>query len=93
MRHRGCCRPTRKTMLMAWFKTERVIHDVERGSNLDLLIRGFHGIGNRLVDAILALAVALSTSEDNSAEIRELTARIKTQVSALDTAAKQSKGE
>lgn len=74
---------------MAWFRTERVIHEVEKGSNLDLLVRGFHGIGNRLVDAVLALATALSTREDNSAEVRELTERIRTQVSALDSASKQ----
>jgi hypothetical protein len=79
---------------MKWLSTERVVHDIEKGSNLDLLIRGFHGIGNRLVDAVLALAVALSTKEDNSKEIKEFAERIKTQVSALEAAAKQqSKGE
>jgi len=79
---------------MGWLRTERVVHDVEKGSNLDLLVRGFHGIGNRLVDAVLALAVALSTKEDNSKEIKEFAERIKTQVSALDAAAKQQpKGE
>ena len=66
---------------MAWLRTERVAHEVEKGSNLDLLLRGFHGIGNRLVDAIddglHAVALALSTREDNSAQILELASEVK----------------
>jgi hypothetical protein len=49
----------------------RYTHDIERGSNLDLLMRGFHGIGNRFVDALFAIALAVATKEDNSAEIRQ----------------------
>ena len=56
--------------------TYRTIHEVERGSNLDLLLRGMNGIGNRLVDALLAIATALSTTNDNSAEIKAITDRI-----------------
>jgi hypothetical protein len=67
-------------MIMAWLRTKRTVHDVERGSNLDLLIRGFHGIGNRFVDAVggglQAIALALSTPNDNSAEVREQVKRL-----------------
>ena len=63
-------------MIMAWLRTTRTVHDVERGSNLDLLIRGFHGIGNRLVDALQAIALALATPNDNSAEVREQVKRL-----------------
>lgn len=52
-------------------------HEVALKSNLDLLIRGFHGIANRAVDAVnsvgaglQAIALALSTPEDNSDEVK-----------------------
>lgn len=61
--------------------TRKYVHDIARPSNLDLLIRGFHGIGNRLVDEIgdglHAIALALSTKEDNSAQILELANKVK----------------
>lgn len=68
--------------------TQRVVHDVEKMSNLDVLIRGFHGIGNRLVDSLNgigddigdglhAIALALSTKEDNSAQILELANKVR----------------
>jgi hypothetical protein len=86
-------------MFMAWLRTERVIHDVEKGSNLDLLVRGFHGIGNRLVDALngigaglQAIALALSTPQDNSREVQaqidKATEQLKTSTDALDAAVK-----
>ena len=77
---------------MAWLRTERVVHDVEKGSNLDLLIRGFHGIGNRLVDALNAIALAISTPQDNSTEVQaqidKATEQLKSSTSALDAAVK-----
>ncbi len=60
---------------MNW-PTKKTVHEVERGSNLDLLLRGANGIGNRLVDALLAIATALSTSQDNSAEIKAITDKV-----------------
>lgn len=59
----------------------RTVHEIAKGSNLDLLLRGFHGIGNRLVDelgdGLHAIALALSTKEDNSAQILELANKVK----------------
>jgi hypothetical protein len=60
---------------MNW-PTKKTVHEVERGSNLDLLLRGANGIGNRLVDALLAIATALSTTQDNSAEIKAITDKV-----------------
>ena len=72
--------------------TRRYTHDVAKGSNLDLLIRGFHGIGNRLVDALQAIALALSTPQDNSAEVQaqidKATEQLKSSTNALDAAVK-----
>lgn len=69
-----------------------MIHEVPRGSNLDLLIRGFHGIGNRLVDALHAIALALSTPTDNSAEVQaqidKLSASVKSEADAFEELAK-----
>lgn len=70
--------------------TRTYLHEVPRGSNLDLLIRGFHGVGNRLVDEIgdglHAIALALSAKEDNSAQILELANKVKTAREKLKTA-------
>jgi hypothetical protein len=81
--------------LMAWLRTERVVHDVDKGSNLDLLVRGFHGIGNRLVDAIggglQAIALALSTPQDNSQQVQEVIDRIHNVRNNLQSAIDQSK--
>lgn len=74
-------------------KIQRTVHEVDKDSNLDLLLRGFHGIGNRLVDAILALAVALSTGEDNSSEIRELTTKIRASRESIQEAVDRQKGQ
>lgn len=83
---------------MAWFKTERVIHDIEKGSNLDLLVRGFHGIGNRLVDVIggglHAIALALSAPHDNSEEVKKQIERLKSSRSSLaESINKHNEGE
>lgn len=62
----------------------KTVHEVQRGSNLDLLLRGFHGIGNRFVDALLAIALALSTKDDNSADVKAM-------IQKLDTAGESLK--
>lgn len=79
-------------------RTQRVIHEVPKGGNLDLLIRGFHGIANRFVDelgdGLHAIALALSTKEDNSAQILEFASQIKAMREKLKTAVdNQTKGE
>lgn len=83
---------------MAWLRTERVVHDVDKGSNLDLLVRGFHGIGNRAVDALVgvgaglqAIALALSTPQDNSQQVQQLIDRIRSVREGLQSAIDQSK--
>ena len=83
---------------MAWLRTERLIHDVEKGSNLDLLVRGFHGIGNRAIDSLnsvgaglQAIALALSTPQDNSAEVQKVIDRIHAVKETLQSAIDQSK--
>jgi hypothetical protein len=62
-------------------KTDRVIHDVERNSNLDLILRGTNGAVNKLASAIFngleLVAVALSTPTDNSEEIKKQILRIR----------------
>lgn len=75
---------------------DRRIHEVARGSNLDLILRAFNGIGNRFVDAVLNLgdglheiAVAISTSDDNSAEVKALADRLKIQREALQKSINQ----
>lgn len=77
-------------------RADTVTHDIQRGSNLDLLMRGFHGIANRFIDAIggglQAIALALSTPHDNSTEVQKqidaLTASLKPEADALEDAAK-----
>lgn len=71
---------------MAWLRTSKVIHEVERGSNLDLLLRGFNGIGNRFVDALNAIALALSTPQDNSQQVQEVINKIRNVREGLKTA-------
>lgn len=82
-------------------RDQTVTHDIARGSNLDLLIRGFHGIGNRLVDAIggglQAIALALSTPNDNSGEVQKqidaVQEKLKSTTDSLQSAIDKSKGE
>lgn len=85
---------------MAWLRTGRVIHDIEKGSNLDLLVRGFHGIGNRLVDSLngigaglQAIALAVSTPEDNSTEVREAVEKIRALRKDLQSSIDRNKGD
>lgn len=73
-------------------------HDVVRGSNLDLILRGFNCAFNRFTDTLghgfEILALALSTKEDNSAEIRELASNIKAVREKLQTSVdNQTKGD
>ena len=74
-------------------KTQRVVitHEVEKGSRLDLLVSGvLNGGLNRLADEIgdglHAIALALSTKEDNSAQVLELTNKVKAVREKLKTA-------
>ena len=57
---------------MSWAR--RAIHEVERGSNLDLILRGFNGAINRFADQIggglQAIAIALATPKDNSGDVQ-----------------------
>ena len=82
-----------------WWFTMRTIHEVEPRSNLDLILRAANGVGNRLVDAInsigtglQAIALAVSTPEDNSAEVQkkldELTEKLAQSSNELDAAVK-----
>lgn len=69
-----------------------VQHEVARGGNLDLILRGTNGAINRLADGLQAIALALSTPQDNSTEVQrkidELSQQIKSTASALDMAVK-----
>lgn len=79
--------------------TSRTVHDVERGSNLDLILRGFNGAVNRFADVIgaglQAIALALSTPQDNSGQVQAhidaMTAKIKQQADAVQAAVNQAK--
>lgn len=78
--------------------TSTVFHEVARNSNLDLILRGFNGAFNRFTDTLghgfEILALALSTKEDNSGEIRDLATRIKAVREKLQTSVdNQTKGD
>ena len=72
----------------------RTIHEVQRGSNLDLILRGFNGAINRFADVLgaglNAIALALSTPQDNSAEVKELTDKLKQSQDVLQSAIDQA---
>jgi len=55
-------------------KSDRVVHEVEKGSNLDLILRGTNSAINKLASAIFngldLVALALSTPQDNSAQVQ-----------------------
>lgn len=75
-----------------------ITHEVSAKGNLDLILRGMNWAVNRLADAIggglHAIALALSTKEDNSAEIRELAAKVKSVREKLQTSVdNQQEGE
>lgn len=79
----------------------RIFHDIERGGNLDLILRGTNGAVNKLADAIgrglAAVALALSTPQDNSAQVQaqvdEITKQLNASTDKVEEAIKQSKGE
>lgn len=75
----------------------KTVHDVERGGNLDLILRGFNGAINRFADVLgtglQAIALALSTPKDNSAEIKALTEKLKQSSDALKEAVDNQKGQ
>lgn len=52
----------------------RHFHEIEKGSNFDLIIRGTNGAVNKLAEAIggglKAIALALSTPQDNSTQVQ-----------------------
>lgn len=81
--------------------TRRTVHDVTAGSNLDLILRGSIGAVNRFSDALAgglkAIAIALSTPQDNSEEVQKqidhVEAQLKWQTDALQSAIDQTKGE
>lgn len=72
----------------------RTIHEVQRGSNLDLILRGFNGAINRFADVLggglQAIALALSTPQDNSAEVKDLTDKLKQSEDVLQSAIDQA---
>ena len=76
--------------------TRRYLHEVSRESTLFFLLNGFNGALNRLASQIggglQAIALALSTPQDNSAEVKALTERIRKQANILEDAA-NPKGE
>ena len=70
----------------------KTVYEIEKGGNLYFLLNAFIGAVNRFADQVggglQAVALALSTSEDNSAEIKSLTERLAAQREALDAAVK-----
>lgn len=76
-----------------------MVHEVSKGSNLDLVLRGFIGAVNRFSDAIenglVAIAVALSTPQDNSEEVLEQVEKLRAAKKSLKSSvdANQPKGE
>lgn len=83
---------------MTW-TTRKHIHEVEKGSNLYFLLNGFNGALNRLASEVggglRAIALALSTPQDNStqvqAEIDKLTARLHASTTTVDESVKRQK--
>ena len=75
------------------------VHDVQRGSNLDLILRGFNGAFNRAASIIgsglQAIALALSTPHDNTADVQahidQATAKLKQQADATQAAVDHAK--
>lgn len=79
---------------MAWLNSTKVVHEVEKAGNLYFLLNGFNGALNKLASEIggglRAIALALSTPEDNSAEVKELTAKLKQSTDVLQSAIDQA---
>lgn len=81
--------------------TEKVIHDIESDGNLYFLLNGLNGALNKFAERIggglqvvgtglQAIALALSTPNDNSAEVKALTDKLKQTTDALDSATKKA---
>jgi hypothetical protein len=74
--------------------TKRIVHDVAFGSNLDLILRGMNGAANKMADAVggglRAIALALSTPHDNSAEVQKVIDETAKQIHAQSSALKSA---
>lgn len=74
--------------------TTKTIHEVSKDGNLYFLLNGFNGALNKLAEQIggglRAIALALSTPNDNSAEVKELTDKLKQSQGVLQTAINQA---
>jgi formiminotetrahydrofolate cyclodeaminase len=81
--------------------TRRVVHEVSKDGSLYFLLNGFNGALNKLASEIggglRAIALALSTPKDNSAEVQkqidQYVAQLRGSTDKLDTAVKETKGE
>lgn len=75
--------------------TRKYVHEVERNGNLFFLCNGFNGALNKLAEqlggGLQAIALALSTPKDNSAEIKALTDKLKQSEDVLQSAIDQAK--
>ena len=64
----------------------KIVYDVERGSNLDLILRGTNGAINKFAQEIgnglKAIAVALSTPGDNSTMVQAVIDRLAAEINA-----------
>jgi hypothetical protein len=73
----------------------KTVHEVEKNGNLYFLANAFIGALNRLADQIggglQAVALALATEEDNSAEIKALTDKLAASRESLETAINSNK--
>lgn len=91
---------TTGTLVMALY-TKRTVHDVAFGSNLDWILRGLIGALNRFTDilgaGLKAVALALSTPQDNSPQVQQeldkVEAKLKSTTDKLQSAIDKSKGE
>jgi hypothetical protein len=75
--------------MMDWLRRiMRTVHDVDRGSNLDLILRGTNGAVNKLADSIRAIAVAIAASSApaDDAAITAATKSLKESTDALKEA-------
>lgn len=78
--------------------TRKYIHEVEQRGNLFFLLNSFNGALNKFAeeigDGLHAVALALSTKEDNSTQILELANRVKAMREKLQTSLdNQTKGD
>lgn len=81
-------------------RDDKTMHDVLRGSNLDLILRGTIGALNRFTDVLggglQAIALALSNPKDNSAEVQKkidaFTQDLKSSTDMVEQAINEDKG-